>query len=334
MIVGYIRTYGDDSGKAEKIQEKMIQHYAEKKGIKEKIPFFIDSSITNKRKRNRADRKRANRIKLPEGVSIMPGWETLMEKIIDGEVKNILVDCKIRLFNGKEQYQVLQTLCETYGVTIVEVGNDVPSNTIVYYESTHKNKRTSIPLKDIDMIYSKCSQLDIVPRLILLEEGKIHHFLDYIDENTSFVLVKNYQHIYRKVYPTLSMLKTAWSKSVRVISLEESEIIPVEDIGSEKNVAVVYDKARSKHEACSQQLTLDVIQTFIKIKTKWDVQEVYIDDRNSNSAYSTMKKRLSGDITLVVDTFGKLGADISMIVNLLRTGATIYSLKEGGLCLV
>lgn len=333
MIVGYIRTYGDDSGKAEKVQEKMIQRYAEKKGIKEKIPFFIDSSITNKRKRNMAERKRANRIKLLEGVSIMPGWETLMEKIIDGEVKEIIVDCKIRLFNGKEQYQVLQRLCEEYEVQIIEVGNDVPSDTIVYYESTHKNRRTSIPLKDIDAIYAKCSQFDIVPRLILLEEGKIHHFLDYVDENTSFVLVKNYQHIYRKVYQTLSMLKIAWSKSVRVISLEEGEIIPV-DIGSKKNIAVVYDKARSKHEACSQQLTLDVIQTFIKIKIKWDVQEVYIDDRNSNSAYSSMKKRLSGDITLVVDTFGKLGADISMIVNLLRTGATIYSLKEGGLCLV
>lgn len=333
MIVGYIRTYGDDSGKAEKVQEKMIQRYAEKKGIKEKIPFFIDSSITNKRKRNMAERKRANRIKLLEGVSIMPGWETLMEKIIDGEVKEIIVDCKIRLFNGTEQYQVLQRLCEEYEVQIIEVGNDVPSDTIVYYESTHKNRRTSIPLKDIDAIYAKCSQFDIVPRLILLEEGKIHHFLDYVDENTSFVLVKNYQHIYRKVYQTLSMLKIAWSKSVRVISLEEGEIIPV-DIGSKKNIAVVYDKARSKHEACSQQLTLDVIQTFIKIKIKWDVQEVYIDDRNSNSAYSSMKKRLSGDITLVVDTFGKLGADISMIVNLLRTGATIYSLKEGGLCLV
>lgn len=263
----------------------------------------------------------------------MPGWETLMEKIIDGEVKEIIVDCKIRLFNGTEQYQVLQRLCEEYEVQIIEVGNDVPSDTIVYYESTHKNRRTSIPLKDIDAIYAKCSQFDIVPRLILLEEGKIHHFLDYVDENTSFVLVKNYQHIYRKVYQTLSMLKIAWSKSVRVISLEEGEIIPV-DIGSKKNIAVVYDKARSKHEACSQQLTLDVIQTFIKIKIKWDVQEVYIDDRNSNSAYSSMKKRLSGDITLVVDTFGKLGADISMIVNLLRTGATIYSLKEGGLCLV
>ena len=333
MIVGYIRTYGDDSGKAEKIQEKMIQHYAEKKGIKEKIPFFIDSSITNKRKRNRADRKRANRIKLQEGVSIMPGWETLMEKIIDVEVKEIIVDCKIRLFNGKEQYQVLQRLCEKYEVQIIEVGKDVPSDTIVYYESTHKNRRTSIPLKDIDAIYAKCSQLDIVPRLILLEEGKINHFLDYVDDDTRFVFVKNYQHIYRKVYPTLSMLKTSWSKSVRVISLEEGEIIPA-DLGPEMNIAVVYDKARSKHEACSQELTLDVIQTFIKIKTKWDVQEVYIDDRNSNSAYSSMKKRLSGDITLVVDTFGKLGADISMIVNLLRTGATIYSLKEGGLSLV
>lgn len=333
MVVGYIRVYGDDSGKAKKVQKEMIQRYAEKKGIKEKIPFFIDSSITNKRKRNMAERKRANRIKLLEGVSIMPGWETLMEKIIDGEVKEIIVDCKIRLFNGKEQYQVLQRLCEEYEVQIIEVGKDVPSDTIVYYESTHKNRRTSIPLKDIDAIYAKCSQLDIVPRLILLEEGKINHFLDYVDDDTRFVFVKNYQHIYRKVYPTLSMLKTSWSKSVRVISLEEGEIIPA-DIGPEKNIAVVYDKARSKHEACSQELTLDVIQTFIKIKTKWDVQEVYIDDRNSNSAYSSMKKRLSGDITLVVDTFGKLGADISMIVNLLRTGATIYSLKEGGLSLV
>lgn len=333
MIVGYIRVYGYDSRKAEKVQREMIRRYCEKKGGNREIAFFIDSYITNKRKRNLSERKRANRIKLQEGVSIMPGWETLMEKIIDGEVKEIIVDCKIRLFNGKEQYQVLQRLCEEYEVQIIEVGNDVSSDTIVYYESTHKNRRTSIPLKDIDAIYAKCSQLDIVPRLILLEEGKIHHFLDYVDDNTRFVLVKNYQHIYRKVYPTLSMLKTAWSKSVRVISLEEGEIIPA-DIGPEKNIAVVYDKARSKHEACSQELTLDVIQTFIKIKTKWDVQEVYIDDRNSNSAYSSMKKRLSGDITLVVDTFGKLGADISMIVNLLRTGAKIYSLKEGGLSLV
>lgn len=333
MIVGYIRVYGYDSRKAEKVQREMIRRYCEKKGGNREITFFIDSYITNKRKRNLSERKRANRINLPEGLSIMSGWEDLMEEIIDGKVEEILVDCRIRLFNGKEQYQVLKHLCEKYEVQIIEVGKDVPSDTIVYYESTHKNRRTSIPLKDIDAIYAKCSQLDIVPRLIFLEEGKIHHFLDYVDDNTRFVLVKNYQHIYRKVYPTLSMLKTAWSKSVRIISLEEGEIIPV-DIGSEENIAVVYDKARSKHEACSQQLTLDVIQTFIKIKTKWDVQEVYIDDRNSNSAYSSMKKRLSGDITLVVDTFGKLGTDISMIVNLLRTGATIYSLKEGGLSLV
>lgn len=333
MVVGYIRVYGDNPGKAEKVQKEMLQRYATKNGINDEISFFIDSSITNKRKRNLSERTRAKRINLPEGVSIMPGWETLMEKIIDGEVEKILVDCKIRLFNGKEQYQVLQHLCEEYEVKIVEAGNDVPSNTIVYYESTHKNRRTSIPLKDIDAIYSKCSQLDIVPRLILLEEGKIHHFLDYVDDKTRFVLVKNYQHIYRKVYPTLSMLKTAWSKSVRVISLEEGEIIPV-DIGSEENIAVVYDKARSKHEACSQQLILDVIHAFISIKTKWDVQEVYVDDRKSNSAYSSMKKNLNGNVILVVDTFGKLGADISMIVNLLRTGATIYSLKEGGLCLV
>lgn len=333
MVVGYIRVYGDDSGKAEKVQKEMIQHYAEKKGIKDEIPFFIDSFITNKRKRNMAERKRAYRIKLPEGVSIMPGWETLMEKIIDGEVEEILVDCKIRLFNGKEQYKVLQNLCETYGVTIVEVGNDVQSDTIVYYQSTHKNKRTSIPLKDIDSIYSRCHQFRVVPRLVLLEEGKMHYLFDYVDTNTNLILVKNFQHIYRKVYPTLSMLETAWNKSIRVISLEEGEIIPV-DIGHEKNNAIVYDKARSMHEACSQQLTLDVIQTFISIKTKWDVQEVYIDDRKSNSAYSSMKKNLNGNVILVVDTFGKLGADISMIVNLLRTGATIYSLKEGGLCLV
>lgn len=333
MVVGYIRVYGDDSEKAEKVQKEMIHLYAEKKGIKDEIPFFTDSSITNKRKRNSSERARANRIKLPEGVSIMPGWEMLMEKIIDGEVKKILVDCKIRLFNGREQHKILQTLCEKYRVQIVEVGNDISSDTIVYYESTHRNKRTSIPLKDIDSVYSKCSKLSVVPKLVLMEEGKRHDPLDYADDNTKFILVKNYQHIYRKVYPTLSMLKTAWSKSMRVISMEEGEIIPVE-INAEKNIAVVYDKARSKHEECSQQLTLDVIQTFISIKTKWNVQEAYIDDRYSNSAYSLMKKSLNGNVILVVDTFGKLGTDISMIVNLLRTGATIYSLKEGGLSLV
>lgn len=333
MVVGYIRVYGNDSEKAGKVQKEMIRRYVAKNGINDEISYFRDSSITNKRKRNLSERTRANRIKLPEGVSIMPGWETLMEKIIDGEVKKILVDCKIRLFNGKEQYQVLQNLCETNGVTIVEVGKDVSSNTIVYYESTHRNKRTSIPLKDIDSIYSKCSKLGLVPKLVLMKEGKRHDFLDYADDNTKFILVKNYQHMYRKVYPTLSMLKAAWSKSIRVISLEEGEIIPAE-IGYEKNNAIVYDKARSMHEACSQQLILDVIYTFISIKTKWNVQEVYIDDRDSNSAYSLMKKSLKGNVILVVDTFGKLGTDISVIVNLLRTGATIYSLKEGGLSLV
>ena len=333
MIVGYIRTYGDDSGKAEKVQEKMIQRYAEKKGIKEKIPFFIDSYITNKRKRNLSERKRANRINLPEGLSIMSGWEDLMEEIIDGKVEEILVDCRIRLFNGKEQYQVLKHLCEKYEVQIIEVGKDVPSDTIVYYESTHKNRRTSIPLKDIDAIYAKCSQLDIVPRLILLEEGKINHFLDYVDDDTRFVFVKNYQHIYRKVMPTLSMLNSAWSKSLHIISLNEGEIIPV-DIDLEEKKVIVYDKARSDHEECSQQLTMDVIKTFISLKTKWIIQEVYADGTDTNSAYFSMKKNLSGDVILVVDTFGKLGTDISMIVNLLRTGATIYSLKEGGLSLV
>ena len=333
MIVGYVRSYCENPDSTLVVQKNMIERYCKQCGISQKIHIYQDASITNKRKRNKQKLEIADKIGLSKGVSIMSGWEQMMLDIIAGYVDEILVDCQIRLFSGKEQREVLNRLCVQYNVKITEIGNKFVSNTLVYYESTHTGKRTSIPLKDVDKLYYWCYTQNVIPNLVLKKEGKCNHIIDNINASSmKTILVKNYQHLNRKSVVTLNMLETARKNGVSVKSLQEGEIVSVAQF-SESLQALLYDKARSSYEREEQGLIIDILKTFVSCKTQWEIEGVYFDISDSTAQYDIVCNKLEAGNVLVVSSFSKLGKDISMIVKLLKTGAILYSLKEGGLML-
>lgn len=345
-VVGYIRCFTQSNAASEQ-QLFLIRSYCHSHSISCER-FYRDVGYQNDR--HVAERWKAEAIGIDSRKDrpTFPAWDDLMLDIIKGKVDVILVDTKLRLYNGIEQKTTIDRLCQQYDVKIIEVANDdgpVDSTALkvaVYHFSDRPEARTRIPLKDIDQIYEYASHSKEWEVVALFLDTTLNHrqYIQMLLERSDFdiILVKSFYHIKRKMTAFLSAAKKLREKGVRIISVEEGEFIALENeekewLSKPMNVAV-YDRLRTKYEKDMQQVQLDKFHAFSKYRAeKWNIQEIFIDE---GAGECENLKRLVQEAKkydlIMVDTFGKVGETIIYIGRLLNSvNIPIYSLQEGGI---
>lgn len=345
-VVGYIRCFISSKAAGEQ-QHFLIRSYCRSHSITCER-FYCDMGYQNDR--HVAEKWKAEKIGIDSRKDrpTFPAWDELMLDIIKGEIGAILVDTKLRLYNGLEQKEALERLCLQYDVKIIEVANDdgpVDSTALkvaAYHFSDRPEARTRIPLKDIDQIYEYASHSKGWEVVALFLDTTLNHrqYIQMLLERSDFdiILVKSFYHIKRKMTAFLSAAKKLREKGVRIISVEEGEFIALENeekewLNKPMNIAV-YDRLRSKYEKDIRQIQLDKFHAFSKYRAeKWNIQEIFIDEgANESENLKRLVQEAKNYDLIMVDSFGKIGETIIYIGRLLNSvNIPIYSLQEGGI---
>lgn len=350
-IVGYIRSF-NNSQISHDTQKRFIEAYCSDNDIVID-EYFSDMNFRKSRRIEEFSRAAKIGISTKKWTRVFEAWENLMCQIVEGEIGCILVDTKIRLYDGTGQKNALERLCSEYGVTVIEVGDYQPSGSealpklTLYHYSIEPDSRTSVALNDVDSLYEFASQ-----RLKGWEATALYLDLNssnrtqlekmMINVDCDLILVKNLFHIKRKMMPFLTVAKNLNKRNIRIVSMEEGSLNFVEDKEKEwlsKPLRVaVYDKHRSTYEEENNEIQIDKFKAFVNCCTAgWSIEEVFIDTLESSNQQKKLnnlvKKAKSRcyDIVLV-DTFGKIGDTAIWLARIMRQlDIPIISLREGGL---
>jgi hypothetical protein len=343
--VGYIRCFSS-SEPASNMQKFLIEAYCMAHQMKcDKIYY----DIGYQKDRHADERWKAEKIGINscKDRATFPAWDDLMLSIISGEVECILVDFKLRLYNGVEQKEVVEQLCKEYDVTIREVSNsDTPpessisTRVVVYHFSDNPESRTSVVLNDIDQIYEYASHqlgwevVEVFMDKSLTNRTQFEVLMEKSDYNV--LLVKSFYHIKRKMMPFLSAAKELKQKNIRIVSVEEGEFVNIvdeADVWLDKPLRIaVYDKCRSQYERENQNIQMQKFDTFVRVKTLGGhIEGIYVDENEQEHLQELIHKSDEYDIILI-DTFGKIGDTVIALAKVMnQINIPIYSLREGGI---
>lgn len=337
-VVAYVRTSaGYDSGAA--IQKELIQDYCRTNNIKCR-KFYYDNG--SRKKRHIDEREKANLLGLSPHSRVYSAWEDMMVDIIKGNVKVVLVDLKLRLYSGNEQQIILQRLVEKYNVEIIEVSHRNSPETdamtaVIYHFADKADRRSIIPLKEIDTLYEFAAQrnwavTDVYLDLTLCNRMYLRKILE--DVSCDVLLVKSLYHIKRGMTAFIESATILQDKQIRIISMDEGEFIHdktgMQMLNSPLRVAV-YDRLRSDYEIGLKNIQLSRFNTFVRCKTKgWKVFHIYIDEGKGNQQLKSLINDVGNFDILLLDSYDKLGSTIIEIARMQgRIKKPIYSMQEG-----
>lgn len=349
VAVGYIRSFGSHNLGSVDIQGRFIERYCELKGIQiSKIFYDIGAGKT----RHVHERWKAEAIGMEQSkyVRVFSGWDDMMVAASCGAIGAIIVDTKLRLYNGAAQKEVLERICREQAIVIMETeGTDLqPESSLekvaIYHYSMQKGRRTSVPLKDIDTLYEAVfHRPEWEASALYLDENNVRRNA-YPElkgaDGYNIIFVKSLYHIKRATTTFLSEIKYFKSKGVRICSEEEGQLVYGDD-GAKKWLdeplrAAVYDRQRFNKEVEDQEILLKKFSIFARLKTNgWVIADVFIDrlDCGQPKLEELVRKAADYDIVLV-DTFGKVGSTVICLVQVLKKlQIPIYSLREGGISL-
>lgn len=349
--VGYIRSFNNSQISCD-TQKRFIESYCMDNDIMID-GLFSDMNFRKNRKTDEFLRAAKIGIKPQKCTRVFEAWENLMTQIMEGNIGCILVDTKLRLYDGQGQRQALERICFEYKVNIIEVGGYQPTGCgalpklLIYHYSIEPESRTSITLNDVDALYEFASQ-----RLGRWEAAAL-----YLDLNSSnrtqfekmmeradcgLILVKSLFHIKRKMMPFLSTAKDLNKRDVRIVSVEEGSLNFVsdkeKDWRSQPLRVAIYDRQRSTYEEENNKIQIDKFKAFVNCYTAgWSIENIFIDRLENESRQEELselvKKAGYGvyDIVLI-DTFGKIGDTAIWLARVMKQlDIPIYSLREGGL---
>ena len=353
-IVGYIRSF-NNSPISYDTQKRFIEAYCNDNDI------ILDSlfSDMNFRKNRRTDEfLRAIKIGISarKWTHVFEAWEKLMIQIMEGKISCILVDTKLRLYDGQGQKHIMEQLCSEYKVGIIEVGDYHPPGCealpklVFYHYSIEPENRTSVVLKDVDALYEYASQRlerwEATALYLDLNSSNRTQFKKMMEKmekvDCQLILVKNLFHIKRKMMPFLSAAKDLNKRNIRIVSIEEGSLNFVNDgekdwLSKPLKVAV-YDRHRSTYEEGNNKIQIDKFKAFVNCCTAgWSIKDMFIDHLDNGNQQEKLselvRKAGSGSYDMVlVDTFGKIGDTVIWLARIMRQlDIPIYSRREGGL---
>lgn len=349
--VGYIRSFINSKISFD-TQKRLIESYCSDNGIA-LDEFFTDMYFRKNRRLDEFLRAAQIGIKAKKSTRVFEDWENLMLQILEGNIGCILVDTKLRLYDGIEQKEALERICSENEVTIIEVGDYQPSGCgalpklVFYHYSSAPENRTSIALNDVDSLYNYASQClgrwEAMSLYLDLKSSNRTQLEKMMKKaNCDLILVKSLFHIKRKMMPFLSVAKDLNKRNIHIVSAEEGSLNFVSD-GEKDRLSrplrvAVYDRQRSTYEEENNKIQIDKFKAFVNCcTTGWSIEDIFIDRLDNGNRQEELRelveKAKSGSYDIVlVDTFGKIGDTVIWLARIMRqVDIPIYSLREGGL---
>ena len=342
--VGYVRSF-QPSESACDIQESLIQRYCEKNSI---VCKRIFRDLGYSKTRQAGDRWKAERLGLDtkRWLHTFEAWEDMLLGIMDGEIGRVLVDTRVRLFDGAEQKRVLERLCVDYSVTIIEVADAFPPdraaavNAAIYHYPAQFGARTCILLNDIDSLYDYAShrkRWEVASLFLDLSPNNREEFAYMLEmAKCDIVLVKNFFHVKRHTSAFVGVVKQLHKKGIRLVSMDEGELNISDkecvDLMKQPLKVAVYDHHKSEYQEENENLQMDKFKAFVKYKTNgWTIKKVYIDGIRAGTQDEL--QQLINDVgeydIILLDSFDKLGETIRFTKIVKKLNIPMFSLKEG-----
>lgn len=327
-IVGYVRTLKDDENSSE-IQRELIMSYCKRHGM---ICSSVFTDIAGHYCR-KEDYERAVTIGLSVSRwrTVFVQWENMLQEIMAGAIKCVLVDTALRLYNGDEQREIFYRICQNHKVQIIEVGWDAPIEDaiIVYHRSLEPDKRTYSVLQDVDNLYSYSRLFkDSREIRLLLDTKNVRSNYKKIRElKDCMVICKRFDLLNRKI---LSVVHLAQNNEI--VSMEEGKlaVTPLFDIPARVQRVVVYDKMRSNYEIATKDIRIEKFALFSE-RMQWNIVGTYADTMQSRT---TERERMINDLeqydAVLMDSLAKLDEKAGIAFKMIsKIGKPIYTLQEG-----
>lgn len=339
-IVGYIHTAFD--GGSGMVQESLILDYCKIHNLKLHKMFVDDGSVCCVK----ADGNVRNFTQSRRGVSAR---KELLKEIEKGQVGSILVDSVVRLTVKSAETENLLELCETHGVEIVEVlldkeGGGAKKNRVAVYHNTGtKTSRVGIVEWDIDQLY------DFISKHIQWEYQGL--YLDFgltKSRQPQYTAVQNDMQMYdillaKSCFHIQAKTSTFWSHvmqfhnhNIRLETVVDGSINlrrPQTEFVKDYKVAIYHKQSDRKNGTC---LRVEVLESFVTLKTCWSVEEIYIDrdDRYGNEQAELERLISEADMydLIVVDDFATIHFRTIKFMKFAKVlQKPIFSIKEGGI---
>lgn len=274
----------------------------------------------------------------------------MLQEIQKGEIDCILVDSVVRLKVNPYETQGLLEWCKRQNVTIIEVdldneGGEGCCRVAVYHYTNGSTVRGHIVEKEVDRLYEFVSShsgwrlqglyLDFT--LVKTKQVQYEKMRENTD-NYDVILTKDFSHIQLKTGTFWAQVIQILYGNVKIETLLDGSVEDFYDtswFGKTLGVAIYYS---SVHNETENKLRINVLKTFVSLKTLWSIKGLYIDCKEKYTDNQPELEHLLADAEnydlILVDDFGSIHFRTAKFVKIRkRLGKPIFSIKEGGILL-
>lgn len=283
--------------------------------------------------------------------SYMEG-KLLKSWIEEGKINCIYVDSEVRLKVAYSRSDDFWELCHDKGVRIIEVVLDDKilepkdlQGTVVYHFTDGSDKRPRIVEKDIDSIYKYLDRhenwnpvaLYLDKTLVKTNQAQYQRLRKQSDKY-NILLTKDFYHIQTKTVTFWKHVQQLLSEGVHIQSVIDGNLDYFYDpqwLLKNLKVAIYY---RSSEAVGESDLRVETLKMFVTMKTQWNVQKVYTDQRTKYSDKQPELERLLSEVfqydLILVDSFVSIHFRTAKSIKIKKKlNKPIYSMKEGGILL-
>ena len=321
----------------------MISQFCEMHGIS-LTNIFVDSDSDTGRK--------LGWLPSSDNQPIYMEGKLLKSWIQEGKIDCIYVDSEIRLKVVYSHSDDFWELCHDKNIRIIEIFLDDKiseskdlQRTVVYHFTDGSEKRPCIVEKDIDSIYKYLdSHKNWNPVSLYLDKTLVKtNQMQYQQLRKRFdrydiLLTKDFYHIQTKTVTFWKHVQQLLSERICIHSVIDGNLDYFYDLQwllKDLKVAIYY---RSSEAAGASDLRAETLNMFVSMKTQWNVQKVYADQRTKYSDKQPELESLLLEASqydlILVDSFVSIHFRTAKLMKTKKKlNKPIYSMKEGGILL-
>ena len=325
------------------MQEQMICQFCEMQGI-DLTNIFVD-----------VDNDTGGKLRWLPSSDNQPFYmegKLLKSWIQEGKIDCIYVDSEIRLKVVYSHSDDFWELCHDKNIRIIEIFLDDKiseskglQRTVVYHFTDGSEKRPCIVEKDIDSIYKYLDRhenwnpvaLYLDKTLVKTNQAQYQRLRKQSDKY-NILLTKDFYHIQTKTVTFWKHVQQLLSEGVHIQSVIDGNLDYFYDpqwLLKDLKVAIYY---RSSEAAGASNLRAETLNMFVSMKTQWNVQKVYADQRTKYSDKQPELESLLLEASqydlILVDSFVSIHFRTAKLMKTKKKlNKPIYSMKEGGILL-
>ncbi len=348
MVVGYIRSY-DNNSHSLQMQQDMIIRYCEENGL------AAEQILCDEHSRKPRSRRLANELaslgyhERYKGEWAFTEFDNLVLMIAAGTVKTIITDFHIRLRVNSTYDSFFMELCRKHQVSIIEAGSyppedvDCTARAAIYHDTNKSAVRPIYTVKDFDALYTAAHQNGWAVVSAMIDDcrnkngrGKFSLLKENLDRY-DIIISKALFNIDIKTGQFIQTLLYFRNLNVRLftLSMGETTIYTEENIREKKMKAVFYDSFSTTNDEMT--LLREIINAFVRHKTNWELVWAYYEghrvkkDEEQKILNDILKCQGSFDM-LIVKSFNRVNARtarLEQVLSNLSKDKAIYSIEEG-----